>query len=82
MKSNLELCQNAALLEIGVSDSNHIDVTRLPRTRASNTGQENALKHFSAGTPPSAFHFCITDGASNSSPAVVYIRARPIRSSA
>ena len=30
VKSNLELYQNAALLEIGVSDTNHIDVTRLP----------------------------------------------------
>jgi hypothetical protein len=29
-KTNLELYQNAALLEIGVSDTNHIDVTRLP----------------------------------------------------
>ena len=30
VKTNLELYQNAALLEIGVSDARHIDVTRLP----------------------------------------------------
>jgi hypothetical protein len=30
VKSNLELYQNAALLEIGVSDPSHMDVTRLP----------------------------------------------------
>jgi len=30
VKANLELYQNASLLEIGVSDSRQIDVTRLP----------------------------------------------------
>ena len=30
VKSNLELYQNASLLEIGVSDPSHIDVTRVP----------------------------------------------------
>jgi hypothetical protein len=30
VKTNLELYQNASLLEIGVSDPRHIDVTRLP----------------------------------------------------
>jgi hypothetical protein len=30
VKANLELYQNASLLEIGVSDPRHIDVTRLP----------------------------------------------------
>ena len=30
VKTNLELYQNASLLEIGVSDPGHIDVTRLP----------------------------------------------------
>ena len=30
VKTNLELYQNAALLEIGVSDARNIDVTRLP----------------------------------------------------
>jgi len=30
VKTNLELYRNAALLEIGVSDTHHIDVTRLP----------------------------------------------------
>ena len=30
VKTNLELYQNAALLEIGVGDARNIDVTRLP----------------------------------------------------